>query len=248
MVDKESYIQETVEQLAMHTTNVPLIINLVLAKLTRKVHALILTINSYQAKAAKCVELSLWIPRSCKSNFTLSFPKDITEDDPELVKRWWQLPNFGRHYTKEETFLPQESCQLPTSISSYGYPGTKSSSDTAPYQPIQFQIVGLGLHRLLSLGCLQLCTDLDLYFNKEVTLPQRLAWCIQHLPIFKNTKYPECQIFKMYPYTKITWDKAEYIKLENTSCLTINATLKSFLSNLCKPPPLQISPEIGRKP
>jgi hypothetical protein len=83
-VDKEAFIQETVEQLVMHTTNVQ-IMNLV-ADLTRQVHALTLSINSYQAKATKFVALPSWNPRSCKSKFTLSFPKDITEDDPELIE------------------------------------------------------------------------------------------------------------------------------------------------------------------
>jgi hypothetical protein len=105
-----------------------------------------------------------------------------------------------------------------------------------------YQIAGLGLHRLLSLGCLQLQNDLDLYFNPKLMLPQRLAWHVRHLPIFKTPKKPDRRIFtnlteaqsvSMYPYTKVTWDKAEYLKLESATCLIIDGPLKAFLTNLC---------------
>jgi hypothetical protein len=56
------------------------------AELTRTVHKLTLSINSYQAKTTKFVALPSWIPQSCKSKFTLNCPQGITEDDPELIK------------------------------------------------------------------------------------------------------------------------------------------------------------------
>jgi hypothetical protein len=74
--------------------------------------------------------------------------------------------------------------------------------------------------------------------------PQRLAWRVQqHLPIFKTPKQPKRQIFQnlteaqsvtMYPYTKVTWNKAEYLKLEPVSCLIIDSPLKAFLADLRK--------------
>jgi hypothetical protein len=260
-VDKESFIQETVERLATHTTNV-LITNPV-AALTRKVHALTLTINSYQAKAAKFVALPSWIPRSCKSKFTLSFPKDITEDDPELIKLQETVAAAQLKYEKslrrcierKEIFLLMKTLDERRDVFATGVvaiahdwlrlwlPRNKNFFRNDPLTAHPYQIVGLGLHRLLSLGCFQLRSDLDVYFNKELTLPQRLAWRVRHLPIFQTPERPECRIFKnaaegnnatMYPYNKVTWDKAEYLKLEPALRLAIDGPLKAFLTDLCK--------------
>jgi hypothetical protein len=260
-VDKESFIQETVERLATHTTNV-LITNPV-ADLTRKVHTLTLTINSYQAKATKFVALPSWIPRSCKSKFTLSFPKDIADDDPELLQLQETVVATQQKYEKslrrcierKEIFLLMKTLDERRDVFASGVvaiahdwlklwlPRNKTFFRHSPLTAHPYQIVGLGLHRLLSLGCAQLRTDLDVYFNKELTLPQRLAWRVRHLPIFKTPEQPERRIFQnsteahtatMYPYTKVTWDKAEYIKLEPALRLIIDGPLKAFLADLCK--------------
>jgi hypothetical protein len=38
----------------------------------------------------------------------------------------------------------------------------------------------------------------------------------------------------MYPYTKVAWDKAEYLKLKSATLLIIDGPLKAFLTDLCK--------------
>ena len=74
-------------------------------------------------------------------------------------------------------------------------------------------------------------------------MPQRLAWQARHLPLFKTSKSPERRIFQnsteaqhntMYPYTKVTWDKTKYHKLEFGSRLIIKGLLKTFLTGLCQ--------------
>jgi hypothetical protein len=228
------------------------------------VHALTLTINSYQAKAAKFVALPSWIPRSCKSKFTLSFPKDIAEDDPELTKLQETVAAAKQKYEKalrrcierKEIFLLMKTLDERRDVFATGVvaiahdwlklwlPRNKNFfSCNEPLTAHPYQIVGLGLHCLLSLGCLQLRSNLDVYFNKELTLPQQLAWRVRHLPIFRTPERPECRIFKntaeaqsetMYPYNKVTWDKAEYLKLEPALRLILDGPLKAFLADLCK--------------
>jgi hypothetical protein len=260
-VNKESFVQETVDRLATHTTNV-LITNPV-AILTRKVHALTLKIDSYQAKAAKFVALPPWVPWSCRSKFVLSFPLDTKEDDPELIKLQETVAAAKEKYERalrrcierKELFLLMKTLDDRRDVFASGIvaiahdwlklwlPRNKTVLRQSPLTLHPYQIVGIGLHRLLSLGCLELRNELDTFFNKELTLPQRLAWRVRHLPLFKTHESPERRIFQnsteaqsatMYPYTKVTWDKSEYAKLESGARIIIDGPLKAFLTDLCR--------------
>jgi hypothetical protein len=97
--DTEAFIEVTVTAFMMHMNSK--LITDAISKLTCTLHVLTLKVHDYQAKATKFRDLPNWIPRSCKSGFALSTPKDIPDDDPGLLKleRMWQQSNIHLRQT-----------------------------------------------------------------------------------------------------------------------------------------------------
>jgi hypothetical protein len=104
------------------------------------------------------------------------------------------------------------------------------------------QVFGIIFEQLLTLGCFELRTELDLFFNKNLNFQFMLAAKLRAQPRFQSPEAPEKCIFcnrqeanatGMYPFTKVTWDHNKYDMLE-ASIRIIKKPLTAFLELLCK--------------
>jgi hypothetical protein len=259
-VDTDKFIQATTEAFGAHTTS-KLITNAI-ADLTRKLHKLTLVIFDYQAKASKFKDLPTWIPRSCKSGFTLSAPKDIPDDDPGLVTlrenvaaiqhtyesalrqcvRQKELLLLKRALHRRRELFVTDSLDIATNWLCLWLPKNQKLLRRDPLTIKEDQVVGIIFERLLTLGCFELRSDLDLFFNEDLNFHFMLAAKLRSQPRFKSIESPEKRIFRnrkeaeangMYPFTKVTWDHDEYDKLE-AAIRIIDKPLTAFLTLLCQ--------------
>jgi hypothetical protein len=260
-VDTEAFIQATVTAFATHTNSK--LITDAIAELTRTLHVLTLKVHDYQAKATKFRDLPNWIPRSCKSGFALSAPKDIPDDDPGLlqiredvaavqhtyetalraaVRRKELLLLKKALHERREAFI-SKSLDIATNWLSLWLPKNAKLLRRTPLTIKEDQVVGIIFERLLNNGDgHDLRMDLNNFFNQELKFPHMLAAKLRAQPRFKSKEAPEKRIFRtradadaegMYPFTKVTWDPAEYERLE-AAIRVIEKPLTDFLAHLCK--------------
>jgi hypothetical protein len=259
-VDTDTFIQATTEAFGAHTTS-KLITNAI-ADLTRKLHKLTLVVSDYQAKASKFKDLPTWMPRSCRSGFTLSAPKGISDDDPGLEairenvaviqntyetalrqcvqKRELLLLKKALHQRRE--LFVSDSLDIATNWLCLWLPKNQKLLRRDPLTINEDQVVGIIFERLLTMGCFELRKDLNLFFNEDLSFHFMLAAKLRGQPRFRSPEVPEKRIFRnrqeadatgMYPFTKVTWDHDEYHTLE-TAIRIIEKPLTTFLMLLCK--------------
>jgi hypothetical protein len=258
-VNKETFFQVTAKAFETHT-NSTLITNLIV-DLTSKLHQLTNKVIDYQAKATKFEDLPHWIPKSCKSSFTLSAPQDIPDDDTGLTTLREKVATIQHSYETalRDCVCSKEMLLLNTAMKERREEFVSKSLDIATYwlclwlpknqnlfkhhpQTIkEDQVVGIVFERFLTGNPSDLLQELNYYFNAELNFLYMLPASIRSQPRFRSEEEPEKRIFRnrkeaaaatMYPFTKVTWGHDDYGKLE-AAIRIIEPFLVSFLSTLC---------------